>query len=72
VATHGCVLSTAYGGNSLNYYVVVAEDCVGAWAQDVHAAALLTLRATMNYVVDSGELARAWPARSLVAAAPSA
>ncbi len=72
VATHGCVLSTAYGANSLNYYVVVAEDCTGTWAQDVHEAALLALRRTMNYVVDSAELARAWPAQSLVAASPSA
>jgi nicotinamidase-related amidase len=71
VATHGCVLSTAYGGNSLNYYVVVAEDCVGAWEQDVHAAALLALRSTMNFVVESSALASAWPARSLVAASPS-
>jgi len=49
----------------------VAEDCVGAWDQDVHAAALLALRSTMNYVVESGALASAWPARSLVAASPS-
>jgi nicotinamidase-related amidase len=60
VATHGCVLSTAYGANSLNYYVVVADDCVATWDQDVHAAALHALRATMQFVVDSEQIAGAW------------
>jgi nicotinamidase-related amidase len=67
VATHGCVLSTSYGANSLNYYVVVAEDCVATWRQDVHEAALLALKNTMHYVVDSAELAGAWSS-SLVSA----
>jgi nicotinamidase-related amidase len=69
VATHGCVLSTSYGANSLNYYVVVAEDCVATWQQELHDAALGALRGTMNFVVNSDELVAAWPAAALVTSA---
>jgi nicotinamidase-related amidase len=69
VATHGCVLSTAYGANSLNYYVVVADDCVATWDADVHDAALRALRATMQYVVPADELVGTWQAVTLASPA---
>jgi ureidoacrylate peracid hydrolase len=59
-ATHGCVINTAYAGIALNYYVVVAADCVASWRADLHEAALFLMRNTVNYVVESSELARLW------------
>jgi nicotinamidase-related amidase len=60
VATHGCVTGTSYAAQGLNYYVVVVEDCVDSWKQDLHDAALHVLRGTMNYVTSSDTLIRAW------------
>jgi nicotinamidase-related amidase len=59
-ATHGCVINTAYAAIAHNYYVVVAEDCVASWRQDLHESALFLMRSTVNYVVDSAQLMRAW------------
>jgi nicotinamidase-related amidase len=60
VATHGCVTGTSYAAQGLNYYVVVVEDCVESWKQDLHDAALHVLRGTMNYVTSSDTLIRTW------------
>jgi|tagenome__1003787_1003787.scaffolds.fasta_scaffold20958694_3 ureidoacrylate peracid hydrolase len=59
-ATHGCVINTAYAAIAHNYYVVVAEDCVASWRQDLHESALFLMRSTVNYVVDSAQLMQAW------------
>jgi nicotinamidase-related amidase len=59
-ATHGCVINTAYGAIAHNYYVVVAEDAVASWRKDLHDAALLLMRNTINYVVDTDTLIAAW------------
>lgn len=59
-ATHGCVINTAYAAIALNYYVVVAEDCVATWKPDLHEAALHLMRSTINYVVDSESLMAIW------------
>lgn len=60
VATHGCVTGTSYAAQGLNYYVVVVEDCVDSWKQDLNDAALHVLRSTMNYVTSSDTLIRTW------------
>jgi ureidoacrylate peracid hydrolase len=59
-ATHGCVINTAYAAIAHNYYVVVVEDCVASWRQDLHESALFLMRNTVNYVVDSAQLIDAW------------
>jgi ureidoacrylate peracid hydrolase len=59
-ATHGCVINTAYSAVALNYYVVVAEDCVASWRKEFHESALFLMRNTINYVVHSDELLSAW------------
>jgi nicotinamidase-related amidase len=61
-ATHGCVINTAYAAIAHNYYVVVVEDCVASWRQDLHESALFLMRSTVNYVVSSDELIRTWEA----------
>jgi nicotinamidase-related amidase len=60
VATHGCVTGTSYAAQGLNYYVVVVEDCVDSWKQDLNGAALHVLRNTMNYVTSSEVLISTW------------
>jgi nicotinamidase-related amidase len=59
-ATHGCVINTAYAAIALNYYVVVVEDCVASWRSDLHEAALFLMRNTINFVVNSDQLIKAW------------
>jgi len=61
-ATHGCVINTAYAAIALNYYVVVVEDCVASWRDDLHESALFLMRNTINYVVSSDQLLVVWPA----------
>ena len=51
----GCVLATANHARFLNYYVVVAGDCIGSTNQGRHAAALKLLNP-----IDSSELLEAW------------
>jgi nicotinamidase-related amidase len=43
MATHACVESTARDAGFLDYYVVVVEDCVADYREDLHRASLLTL-----------------------------
>jgi ureidoacrylate peracid hydrolase len=62
IATHGCVTGTSYAAQGHNYYVVVVEDCVESWKQDLHAAALHILRGTMNYVTPAETLTTTWKA----------
>ena len=62
VATHGCVTGTCYAAQGLNYYVVVAEDCVDSWKADLHEAAMHVLRNTMNQVTSADTLAHTWSA----------
>ena len=71
-ATHGCIINTAYGAIALNYYVVVAEDCVASWRQDLHDAAIFLMRNTINHVTDSATLIETWArAASAAPAAPA-
>ena len=60
VATHGCVTGTSYAAQGRDYYVVVVEDCVDSWQQDLHQATLHVLRHTMNEVTRAAALVDAW------------
>ena len=59
VSTHGCVEATARDAELRDYYVVVLEDCVGAYDDTLHQAALTVMRSRYD-VLDSTQLLRAW------------
>lgn len=59
VSTHGCVEATARDAESRDYYVVVLEDCVGAYDDALHQAALVVLDSRYE-VTGSAELLNAW------------
>jgi nicotinamidase-related amidase len=67
VATHGCVMNTAYSAVGYDYYVAVVEDCVAAGRRDLHDGALFLLKNGVHYVVGSAALIEAWqrPSSSL-------
>lgn len=60
VATHGCVLNTAFAAVALDYYVVIVEDCVAAGQRDLHDTALYLLRSSIHYTVPATELLALW------------
>jgi nicotinamidase-related amidase len=73
VATHGCVMNTAYAAVGNDYYTVVVEDCVAAQQSRSHDLALQVLRGGIHYVVPSQAVLDAWesaltPARPHAAA----
>lgn len=57
--TEGCVESTARDALFNDYYVVVAEDCVGSDDRAQHDASLFLMRHRFD-VVDSLEIQRSW------------
>lgn len=59
VSTHGCVEATARDAELREYYVVVPEDCVGAYDESLHRAALVVMRSRYD-VIDSERLIEAW------------
>lgn len=59
VSTHGCVEATARDAEHRDYYVVVLEDCVGAYEQSLHEAALVIMRSRFE-VIGSAQLLRSW------------
>jgi nicotinamidase-related amidase len=71
-ATHGCVINTAYGAIAHNYYVVVVEDGVASWRNDLHESALFLMRNTINYVTDASKLIDVWQQYSATARSASA
>lgn len=71
-ATHGCVINTAYGAIAHNYYVVVVEDGVASWRNDLHESALFLMRNTINYVTDAGKLIDVWQQHSAAGRGASA
>ena len=60
VITEGCVESTAREGWLRDYYVVVAEDCIGSSSPELHDAQLRIMKETYHFVVPSEELLRTW------------
>ena len=63
VATHGCVTGTSYAAQARDYHVVVVQDCVATWSEELHKAALNVLGGTMAGVVNSTELTETWRRR---------
>jgi len=60
VVTEGCVESTARDGWLRDYYVVIAEDCIGSSVPDLHEAQLKLMKHLYHFVVPSEDLMRAW------------
>ena len=59
VSTHGCVEATARDAELRDYYVVVLDDCVAAYTDELHQAALVVMRSRYD-VVGCEELLRLW------------
>lgn len=57
--TNGCVLGTALHGVYMDYFIVVAKDCVASSDPELHEAALKILASRFE-VVDSQEIFKAW------------
>lgn len=50
VSTHGCVESTARDAELRDFYVVLLEDCVGAYSNVLHEAALTVMRSRYEVI----------------------
>lgn len=59
MATHACVESTARDAGFFDYYVLILEDLVADYRQDLHDASLLTLR-QRAFVLPSDEASAVW------------
>jgi ureidoacrylate peracid hydrolase len=59
VSTHGCIESTARDAELRDFYVVVIEDCVGAYSDELHNAALTVMRSRYE-LVTSDVLVKIW------------
>ena len=57
--TEGCVESTARDAMFNDYYVVIAEDCVGSDDRQQHDASLLLMRHRFD-VAQSPEISATW------------
>jgi len=66
VSTHGCVEATARDAELRDYYVVLLEDCVGAYNDDLHQAAVAVM-ASRYEVVDSRVLLGVWSSAGISA-----
>ena len=62
----GCVEASARDAELLDYYVVLLEDCVGAYNDSLHEAALTVMRSRYD-VLDSTQLLQAWNKSPVVA-----
>jgi len=60
MATHGCVMNTAYAALMQDYYVAVVKDCVAAFRRDLHDVALLLMDNTVHYLLESDQLKNLW------------
>jgi nicotinamidase-related amidase len=67
VATHGCVTGTSYASQARDFNVVVVEDCVATWSEELHQSALRVLRGTMAGVIPSALLKDAWDKQRKIA-----
>lgn len=59
VSTHGCVEASARDAELRDYYVVLLEDCLGAYSEVLHQAALTVMRSRYD-VIDSQRLLSEW------------
>jgi biuret amidohydrolase len=63
VSTHGCVEATARDAELRSYYVVPIEDCMAAYDNELHEAALTVMRSRYD-VIDTARLLEAWSMRT--------
>ena len=68
VASNVCVEATARDAADYDYYVVVLSDASGAVRDELHEAALYTIRTYIGRVACAGDVTQAWAG----AAAPAA
>lgn len=66
VSTHGCVEATARDAELRDYYVVVLEDCVGSYNEDLHRAAIMVM-ASRYEVVSSRAVLGVWSGAGMCA-----
>lgn len=66
VMTQGCVESTARDATFMDYYVVLARDCVASVSRDLHDASLIC-QSTRYDIDDSGVILRCWNQASATA-----
>ena len=59
VSTHGCVESTARDAELRDFYVALLQDCVGAYSDALHEAALVVM-ASRYEVISSRDALRTW------------
>jgi len=59
VSTHGCVEASARDAELRDYYVVLLENCLGAYSEALHQAALTVMRSRYD-VLDSHSLMKVW------------
>ncbi len=57
--TAGCVLGAAMGASDNGYYTVIVSDCVAAFTQEQHDAAMTIMRQRYD-VATSEEIVREW------------
>jgi nicotinamidase-related amidase len=57
--TEGCVESTARDAMFNDYYVVIAEDCVGSDDKAQHEASILLMRHRFDMAI-GGEFGQVW------------
>jgi ureidoacrylate peracid hydrolase len=63
VATSGCVDSTARDGFFLDYYIILASDCMGDWDTDKHKSSIAKLESTFGHTVASSDIIKIWRRR---------
>jgi nicotinamidase-related amidase len=59
VSTHGCIESTARDAELRDFYVVLLQDCVGAYSDALHDAALAVM-ASRYEIVSSRDALDSW------------
>jgi ureidoacrylate peracid hydrolase len=62
VASNVCVEATARDAADYDYYVVVLSDASGAVRDELHEAALYTIRTYIGRVACAADVTQAWPA----------
>ncbi len=62
VQTHVCIETTFRDGFTRGYYIVVPADCVGSFAEDLHAATLKCVRQHFGEVSTCSEIEAIWAA----------
>jgi nicotinamidase-related amidase len=63
VVTEGCIESTAREGWLRDYYIVIAEDCIGSSKPDLHEAQLKLMKEIYHFVVSSAEILFVWDSK---------